>query len=91
LPWPAASISVVGPVTKSPQANTPRTLVAYVPGSTLTRPRLISKLDSTGRKVLSAAWLTAGMTVSALTTNSLPSMGTGARRPVASGSPSGCG
>ena len=28
LPWPAASISVVGPVTKSPQANTPLTFVA---------------------------------------------------------------
>ena len=87
MPWPAASISVVGPVTKSPQAKTPRTLVAYVPGSTRTRPRLISKFDSTGRNVLSAAWLTAGMTVSALISNSLPSMGTGARRPVASGSP----
>ena len=37
-------MSVVGPVTKSPQANTPRTFVAYVAGSTLTRPRLISKL-----------------------------------------------
>jgi hypothetical protein len=29
-----ASISVVGPVTKSPQAKTPRTFVAYVAGST---------------------------------------------------------
>ena len=37
---------------------------------------------------MSAAWLTAGITVSALTTNSEPGMGTGARRPVASGSPS---
>ena len=43
-------MSVVGPVTKSPQANTPRTLVAYVAGSTLIRPRLTSKFASTGRK-----------------------------------------
>src|SRR3954453_19009872 len=85
LPWPAASISVVGPVTKSPQAKTPRTFVAYVPGSTRTRPGLISKLDSTGRNVWSAVWLTAGMTVSATISNSLPSMGTGARQPLASG------
>ena len=59
-----------------------------MPASTRTRPRLISKLEVDGRNVLSAAWLTAGMTVSALTTNSEPGMGTGARRPVASGSPS---
>ena len=87
MPWPADSMSVVGPVTKSPLENTPRTLVAYVPGSTRTRPRLISNEASTGRNVLSAAWLTAGMTVSALTVNSVPGTGTGARRPVASGSP----
>ena len=37
---------------------------------------------------MSAAWLTAGMTVWAVITNSVPGMGTGARRPVASGSPS---
>src|SRR4029077_12639507 len=80
-------MSVVGPVTKSPQANTPRTLVAYVAGSTLIRPRLTSKLASTGRNVRSAAWETAGMTVSAGTTNSEPSIGTGERRPDASGSP----
>ena len=70
MPWPAASMSVVGPVTKSPQANTPRTFVAYVAGSTRTRPRPISKLASTGRNVRSAAWETAGMTTSALMTNS---------------------
>ena len=81
-------MSVVGPVTKSPQANTPRSLVAYVAGSTLTRPRLTSKSASTGRKVRSAACDTAGMTVSALITNSEPGMGTGERRPDASGSPS---
>ena len=87
MPWPAASMSVVGPVTKSPQAKTPRTFVAYVAGSTLTRPRLISKFASTGRKVRSAACDTAGMTVCALITNSEPSIGTGERRPDASGSP----
>ena len=59
-------MSVVGPVTKSPQAKTPRTFVAYVAGSTLTRPRLTSKFASTGRNVRSAACDTAGMTVSAL-------------------------
>ena len=36
----------------------------------------------------SAAWETAGMTVSAGTTNSEPSIGSGERRPEASGSPS---
>ena len=72
---------VVGPVTKSPQAKTPRTFVAYVAGSTLIRPRLTSKVDSTGRNVRSAAWETAGMTVSALITNSEPGIGTGERRP----------
>src|SRR3954466_8956187 len=88
LPWPAASISVVGPVTKSPHAKTPRTFVAYVAGSTFTRPRLTSKSASTGRKVRSAAWDTAGMTTSALISNSEPGIGTGDRRPEASGSPS---
>src|SRR5512143_2120634 len=83
LPWPADSMSVVGPVTKSPQAKTPRTFVAYVAGSTLILPRLTSKLDSTGRNVRSAAWDTAGITVSAGTTNSEPSIGTGERRPEA--------
>ena len=72
---------VVGPVTKSPQANTPLTFVAYVAGSTLTRPRLISKEASTGRKVRSAACETAGMTVWAGMMNSEPSIGTGERRP----------
>src|SRR4029077_2801450 len=80
-------IRVVGPVTKSPHANTPRTFVAYVAGSTLTRPRLISNDASTGRKVRSAACETAGMTVCAGMTNSEPSIGTGERRPDASGSP----
>ena len=37
-----------------------------MPGSTRTRPRLISNDASTGRNVLSAAWLTAVMTVCAL-------------------------
>src|SRR4029079_16101200 len=91
LPWPAASMRVVGPVTKSPQANTPRTLDAYVAGSTLTRPRLISNLASTGRKVRSAAWDTAGMTVWAGMTNSEPSIGTGERAPEGAGSPRGGG
>src|SRR3970040_680670 len=72
-------MSVVGPVTKAPPRDTPRAVVAELPGSTFTRPRLISKLDSTGRKVLSAAWLTAGMTVWAGITNSEPGMGTGER------------
>src|SRR5947208_12276734 len=85
LPWPAASISVVGPVTKSPQAKTPRVFVAYVAGSTLTRPRLISKAGSTGRNVRSADCETAGITTSAGIVNSLPSIGTGERRPDASG------
>ena len=84
-------MSVVGPVTKSPQAKTPRTFVAYVAGSTLTRPRLTSKFDSTGRKVRSAACDTAGMTVSAWTTNSepgdrdrrAPARGVGLAEPVA--------
>ena len=88
MPWPADSMSVVGPVTKSPQAKTPRTFVAYVAGSTLTRPRPTSKVDSTGRKLRSAACETAGITVSAGTTNSDPGIGTGERRPDASGSPS---
>src|SRR3990172_5440492 len=79
---------VVGPVTKSPQAKTPRTFVTYVAGSTLTRPRLTSKADSTGRKVRSAACETAGMMRSAGMTNSEPSIGTGDRRPGASGAPS---
>ena len=53
------------------------------------RPRLIWKLASTGRKVLSAAWLTAGMTgLRRDDVLAMPSMGTGRRRPVASGSPS---
>ena len=78
---------VVGPVTKSPQAKTPLTFEAYVAGSTLTRPRLISNVASTGRKVRSAACDTAGMTVWAGITNSEPSIGTGERRPDASGSP----
>ena len=81
MPWPADSMRVVGPVTKSPHAKTPRTFVAYVPGSTRMRPRRISNDDSTGRNVLSAAWLTAGMTVWAGTTNSAPSMGTGRAPP----------
>ena len=76
LPWPALSMSVVGPVTKSPQAKTPRTFVAYVAGSTLTRPRLTSKSASTGRKVRSAAWDTAGITRSAWISNSEPGIGT---------------
>ena len=62
--------------------------MAYVAGSTLTRPRLISNVASTGSIVRSAACDTAGMTVSALTTNSEPGIGTGERRPEASGSPS---
>ena len=81
-------MSVAGPVTKSPAAKTPRTFVAYVAGSTLRRPRATSKAASTGRKLRSAAWDTAGMTVSAGTTNSEPGIGTGERRPEASGSPS---
>src|SRR3970040_2893827 len=78
-------MSVVGPVTKAPPRDTPRAVVAELPGSTFTRPRLISKLDSTGRKVLSAAWLTAGMTVWAGITNSEPGIGTGERRAGAAG------
>ena len=49
---------------------------------------MTSKLASTGRNDRSAACETAGMTVSAGTTNSEPSIGIGERRPDASGSPS---
>ena len=47
-----------------------------------------AKSASAGRNVRSAACDTAGITVSALITNSEPGIGTGERRPDASGSPS---
>jgi len=56
----------------------------------ISRSRAIScrRSADTGRSVRSAACETAGMTVCAGTTNSEPSIGTGDRRPDASGSPS---
>ena len=87
-PSPMARITVAAPSTMSPPAYTPFTEVRPAP-SVFILPR-----PSTSRPYVVAATSgfdplpTATITVSAAISNSLPSTGTGLRRPEASGSPS---
>ena len=92
LPAAMASMAVAAPVTMSPPAKTPGTLVVMASGSTSTVPHRVvfsSVLRvEPSRKSFSGCWPMAGKTQSASMSNSEPVTGTGRRRPLASGSPS---
>ncbi len=89
LPALTAATTVAGPVTMSPPAKTPGTAVAKVTESTVRFPHLLMlKSSFLGRKERSTSCPIAGITESTLRVICDPSMGTGRRLPLSSGSPS---
>ncbi len=89
LPWATAWMAVCAPSTASPPANTRGSAVWKVQSSTAMVRHLV-RLTPCSSVVPSSLgyWPIAAMIWSHSTTNSLPSIGTGRRRPEASGSPS---
>ena len=89
LPWAMAWTTVWAPSTQSPPANTLGSSVCSVQSSTWTvRQRVWAMPCSSPAPSSSGNWPMALMIWSHSTTNSESSMGTGRRRPEASGSPS---
>ena len=87
LPDATASMTVLGPVTRSPPAKTPFMLVSRVFLSAFTLPPLSTSSPMDARGPLPGLSPMATMSVSRSTLNSLPGTGTGVRLPVASTSP----
>ena len=69
-PAATASTTEAGPVAASPPAKTQSTLVAPVPGSTLSQPRLSSTGRSPMRALASSDWPMAAITWSHSTVKS---------------------
>ena len=86
-----ASTTVLGPVTTSPPAKTPGRLVASVSRSIRTVPLGVMSTrlaPATATQSVSEPSLMATTSVSSGTAASVPGIGTGRRRPLASTSPS---
>ncbi len=84
-----ASITVFGPVTASPPANTPGILVIIVASSANSVFHLDMSISlSFGKNDRSGFWLIAGIIKSASIINSESLIGIGLARPLASGLPS---
>ena len=86
-PSPTARVMSLGPVTTSPAAKMPSTPVWRVAGSATSVPlRSVETVSAKAR--VSGAMPIAARTTSQSMVNSLPAIGSGRRRPEASGAPS---